>query len=90
MGRSSIAPSLGGCGQTPLRPPLLPAAAAAAAPPTAPLLHCHAAPPAPQGAADSMDFRIFFKQQKDGAVVSPWHDIPLYAGACLAAAPATC
>lgn len=36
----------------------------------------------PQGAADSMDFRIFFKQAKDGAVVSPWHDIPLYAGAC--------
>lgn len=34
-----------------------------------------------QGAPDSMDFRIFFKQQKDGAVVSPWHDIPLYAGA---------
>lgn len=34
-----------------------------------------------QGAADSMDFRIFFKQQKDGAVVSPWHDIPLYSGA---------
>ncbi|PRW33953.1 inorganic pyrophosphatase isoform A [Chlorella sorokiniana] len=33
-----------------------------------------------QGAADSMDFRIFFKQAKDGAVVSPWHDIPLYAG----------
>jgi inorganic pyrophosphatase len=33
-----------------------------------------------KGAADSMDFRIFFKQQKDGAVVSPWHDIPLYAG----------
>lgn len=37
----------------------------------------------PQGAADSMDFRIFFKQAKDGAVVSPWHDIPLYAGAPL-------
>lgn len=33
-----------------------------------------------KGAADSMDFRIFFKQAKDGAVVSPWHDIPLYAG----------
>ncbi|KAL4425349.1 hypothetical protein ABPG75_009365 [Micractinium tetrahymenae] len=33
-----------------------------------------------KGAPDSMDFRIFFKQQKDGAVVSPWHDIPLFAG----------
>ncbi|PSC76323.1 inorganic pyrophosphatase [Micractinium conductrix] len=33
-----------------------------------------------QGPADSLEYRIFFKQQKDGAVVSPWHDIPLYAG----------
>ncbi|EFN57176.1 hypothetical protein CHLNCDRAFT_56094 [Chlorella variabilis] len=33
-----------------------------------------------KGPADSLEFRIFFKQQKDGAVVSPWHDIPLYAG----------
>ena len=34
-----------------------------------------------QGAPDSLEYRIFFKQQKDGAVVSPWHDIPLFAGA---------
>jgi hypothetical protein len=33
-----------------------------------------------QGAPDSLEYRIFFKQQKDGAVVSPWHDIPLFAG----------
>lgn len=33
-----------------------------------------------KGAADTTDFRIFFKQLKDGAVVSPWHDIPLFAG----------
>lgn len=53
-------------------------------------LRCHArrthlrlpcSPLPPQGASDSMDYRIFFKQAKDGAVVSPWHDIPLYAGA---------
>jgi inorganic pyrophosphatase len=31
-----------------------------------------------QGSPDSTDFRIFFNQQ--GVLVSPWHDIPLFAG----------
>jgi inorganic pyrophosphatase len=31
-----------------------------------------------QGPADSLEFRIF--QNTKGAVVSAWHDIPLYAG----------
>ena len=50
-------------------------------PPPAPAPTC-ASPLLLQGASDSLEFRIFFKQQKDGAIVSPWHDIPLYSSAC--------
>jgi inorganic pyrophosphatase len=32
-----------------------------------------------QGPKDSLDYRVFFKAS-GGATVSPWHDIPLYAG----------
>lgn len=33
-----------------------------------------------QGAPETLEFRCFLKD-KNGTVVSPWHDIPLYAGA---------
>jgi hypothetical protein len=44
--------------------------------------HRHPPPPLPpstkQGPKDSLDYRVFFKT--NGTTVSPWHDIPLYAG----------
>jgi hypothetical protein len=37
--------------------------------------------PHPQGAANSLEYRLFLSHK--GTTVSPWHDIPLYAGSGL-------